>query len=507
MNAAEIFRKSALLHSERAAISAGPDTLTHAQVFERGCRLANGLHDMGLKQTDRVAVLAGANLASLEQIGGLALGGFVRVPLNETMGAELQLGMIEWCEARAVILDRRNYDLLHHQLSGVAHIIVQNAPDGVIDYEAFLAAARSDDPRITVRADEPIHISFTSGTTSQPKALVHLHRGVLGTTWEHLLLLPDLGPQDRYLAAMPLQSFPLLVWALMLRGASVCVMPAYDAAALPDMLTRERITVTWLFPTLLERLAETVRFRGLDMGHLRALFSAGGALSGKALRQISDALGDVLYLGYGQAEGNPASMLTPQMIRAGLDGDEAILRSTGQIAAGAAVRILDDAGHDLPPGRLGHIVIDTAGNMKEIWRLPEATAERVRPDGFLRTGDYGHLDERGHLFVAGRFTEMIRHADGLVSPVAVEDAIMAHPAVREVAAYGMPQGAAEAVHVTLCLEHGSTVSAEGIGEWCRENLPPSLCPSGITILEQPLARNPVGKILRADIRAAQVNPN
>ncbi len=166
------------------------------------------------------------------------------------------------------------------------------------------------------------------------------------------------------------------------------------------------------------------------------------------------------------------------------------------------VKILDNAGQDLPTGQMGDIVIDTAGNMKEIWRSPEATAERWTSDGFLRTGDIGYLDEDGFLFVAGRATEIIATVSGLVSPAAVEDALMAHPAVREVAAYGLPEGTGEVIHVTLCLEAGALIDVAELARWCAKNVDPRLRPAGITISEQPLARNPVGKLLRAEIKKA-----
>lgn len=503
MHAGEIVRKAAQVHGDRTAIVCGSETRTFAQIYDRACRLVNALTALDVQQGDRVAALAAANITSLEQIAGLALGGFIRVPLNESVGRELHLHMLERVGATALIIDRHNFEILKDDLSAIPslkQIIVQGS-DGALDYETLLSEADPTDRLTHVRAEDPTHIMFTSGTTSRPKAVVHTHRGTLGATFDHLLLLPGLDAEDRYLAAMPLQSFPILAFALMLRGASTYVMPSYQPDLIPDLLSEQRITLTWLFPGLLEDLAPVIRDKNYDVSHLRAIFSAGGALSERALRTITEVFGDVVYLGYGQAEGNPATMLTPEDIRKGLDEDPSILRSAGHVVAGAAVRILDDDDRVRPIGAEGHIVIDPAGIMKELWADPETTAARFTSDRFLRTEDIGYLDSRGYLFVSGRSIDMIRHAGGMVAPADIEAVVAAHPDVAEVAAVGVPHGdAPEAPRAVVRLAEGAIVEETVLLAWCRKRLPQDKHPTSISFRDAPLPRNPVGKILRDVIR-------
>lgn len=506
MHCGQIVRKANLFHSKATAVVHPERRLTYGQVFERACQLVNALLDLGTRPRDRVALLASDTPYALEQVAGLAMGGFVRVPLNEHQPLELHLSVLERVDARVLITDRRHHDQLKPHLSrftSLRHIVlVDQAPRAVegvevLDYQDLIEKASPEDARVDVRVDDVLHVSFTSGTTGVPKGIVLTHGRWLGGTAEHMILLPRLTRQDRYLSVLPLASFPLLTFALMSAGAQFVSPAGQDPRLVARALETEQITCTWIYPTMVQRIAGEVRKGGYSAASLRAVCTGGGALSPASLEEIVEALGDVLYLGFGMTESLPATMLTPDEVRHGIDTDAPLLRSVGRPVFGSAVRIQSETGAECPVGRYGDLLIDTPGTMKELWKDSDGTAARITEDGFVRTGDVGRLDEDGYLFVAGRKEDLIERRGEVFSPVEIEEALSDHPRVVEAAVVVPTDFEDNGLRVIVVPEPQSSEIEEQLLRWCEERLEPSRVPTVITLREDPLPRTFAGKLQRA----------
>jgi len=484
--------------------------MTYGEVYERSCRLVNALLALGIRPQDRVATLGPNTPRSLEQIGGLALGGFVRVPLHYRNPAELQRFMLEHVGARALITDSHHYHALRDTLADLSTLefVIVDDGGGPLRYEDMLGSVSGEDPEIAVRPQDMIHMTFTSGTTGRPKATVQTHRSWLAVTAENMIQLPPMTRDDRYLAASPLShGGGSVLFALIARAVSNIVMPTYDPGQAAELIERHGVTVTVMAPTMVHRLIHDPAAARRDLSSVRVIFAIGAAISEQVIREVAGTFGDVLHLGYGQSEALPATILTPQEIRRGIDGEESLLRSSGRPVAGAAVKILDTADREVPAGELGEIAVDTPGNMKELWAEPQATAARFTSDGFIRTGDIGYVDDRGYLFVVGREGDEIVSAGTKVWPAELENAVASHPGVLEVAAVGFADSAAGQVPgAVVVLKDGHSASEEEIIAWCRERLPAPASPVRVVFQTDPLPKSPVGKMLRRAVQERYCAP-
>jgi acyl-coenzyme A synthetase/AMP-(fatty) acid ligase len=504
MHCGQILRKTGRLMPDAVAVIFEGRETTYGQVYERSCRLVNGLLGLGIAPQDRVATLGPNTARSLEQIGGLALGGFVRVPLHYQNPADVHQFMLDHVGARALITDSRHYLELRARLGEVPsleHVIVDDG-DGPVAYERLLADASARDPEVPVRPEFVSHITFTSGTTGLPKGTVQTHRSWLAVTAENMIMLPPMTERDRYLAASPLShGGGSVLFALIARAVANIVMATYDPGEAGALIERHRATITVMAPTMVHRLMHDPAAAGRDLSSLRVVFAIGAPIAEQAIREVAATLGDVLYLGFGQSEGLPATILTPQEIRHAIEADPTLLRSSGRPVSGAAVKVIDADGRELETGELGEIAVDTPGNMKELWGEPEATAARFTPDGFIRTGDIGHVNERGYLFVVGREDDAI-HAGGLrIWPALIENAVASHPAVLEVAAVGLPDASlGELPAAVVVLKQGRAATEEDIVGWCQERFGAQESPARIIFREEQLPKSAVGKLMRRAVQ-------
>lgn len=509
MNCGHILRKTGRFFPHHLAVWFEGEELTYGRLYERSCRLVNALLGLGLRPQDPVATLGPNALRSLEEITGLALGGFVRVPLSYRNIVDVHRFMLEQVGASALIVDQERYEQLRghlDRLPSLKHIIVaaQDGPgaDGPVSYEELLAAAAPEDAEVLVRPEDVIHVAFTGGTTGRPKATVQTHRSWLSVTAENMIMMRPLTEQDRYLAAGPLShAASTVIFALVAKAAGNIVMPAFVPSRAAELIERHRVTLTVMVPTMLQLLVDDPETARRDLSSLRMVLATGAPISDRTIRDVRAALGDVLYLGYGQSEGIPGTILTPEEIAHALDREPALLRSAGRPTPRSMIRILDDHGRELPPGERGEIAIDTPGNMREIWGDPEATAKRFTPDGFILTRDVGHLDERGYLFLADRKEDVIISGGFNIWPAEVENAIADHPAVREVAVVGVPHPKwGETPRAVVVLREGAHATEEELIAWCRDRIGSMRKPTSVVFRDGPLPKSPVGKLLRRVVR-------
>ncbi|EIV92861.1 class I adenylate-forming enzyme family protein [Frankia sp. QA3] len=518
MNCGHVIRKSGRYSADNVAVWFDGASMTYGQLYERSCRLVNVLLDLGIAPQDRVATLGPNNMWSLEEIAGLALGGFVRIPLHYRNTVDLHLFMISHVGARTLVVDEPRYRELADRLDEVPSlelVLVHGLADAgggtgdgdrrrvrVLDYERLLRTVRPDDPEIVVHPDDMLHMAFTSGTTGRPKATVQTHRSWLNVTAENMIMLRPITGDDRYLAAGPLShAASTIIFALLAKAAGNVVMASFEPRRAAELIEQYRATITVLVPTMIQMLVSEPSTADRDLSSLQAVLATGAPITERTIREAQGVLGDVLYLGFGQSEGIPATILTPAEIRSGLAADPSLLRSAGRCTPRSMVKILDEDGNECPPGQQGEIAIDTPGNMKEIWGDPEATASRFTSEGFILTRDIGYLDERGYLFLADRKEDMIISGGFNIWPAEVENAVAAHPAVLEVAVVGVPHPKwGETPRAVVVLRAGRTATEDEIVQWCRDRIGSMKKPTSVAFRTQPLPKSPVGKLLRRVVR-------
>jgi acyl-CoA synthetase (AMP-forming)/AMP-acid ligase II len=178
------------------------------------------------------------------------------------------------------------------------------------------------------------------------------------------------------------------------------------------------------------------------------------------------------------------------------------LRAAGKAAANTEVKVVDAATlEEVPAGTVGEILVRSAQNMKGYWRMPEATAETILPDGFLRTGDAGYLDDDGYLYIHDRVKDMIISGGENVYPAEVENALMSHPDIADVAVIGVPSERwGETPKAIVVRAPGTDVEPRAIIAFAKERLAGYKCPTSVDFIDV-LPRNPSGKVLKKDLRA------
>jgi acyl-CoA synthetase (AMP-forming)/AMP-acid ligase II len=509
MDISSLLTKSCLMYRDNVAVTFAGRSQTYAELGDRAGRLANALSDLGLEPGDRVAVLGDNNLEFIEQAAGIAVAGMVRSPMYVMNPPPTHAYMLNMIGASACIVQDRyaaELESVRDQVPSLKHVIVMGGQAGGSDrleYEAVLAAASPQFPDVAVAPDADHIIRFSAGTTGKPKGIVHSLAGWLAMGNELALMIPRLMETDAYLVASPMShAAGLMIWPILVRGARYVIMSSFDPAQFVETIERERVTMTMLVPTMVGMLAAVPDVRSRDLSSLRVVSYGAAPITESQLRTAIDLWGNVMYQTFGQSEALPATTLAPEYHNtSGSQRDQRILTSAGRPNPNVSITIRDEDDNLLPLGEVGEICVNTPGAMKGIWGDPEATASRFTSDGSVRTRDMGYLDEDGFLHLVDRKEDLIISGGFNVWPLEVENAIAAHPAVREVAVVGVPDEKwGEAVFAVVMLTEGSTATEEELIAFAREKVGPVKRPKQIVISDHPLPKSPVGKLLRRQAR-------
>ncbi|MCZ7528341.1 MAG: long-chain-fatty-acid--CoA ligase [Acidimicrobiia bacterium] len=471
------------------AVVCGDHHATFGELADRCRRLGRGLATLGLRPGDRVAVLAANCHRYLEAHLAIPAAGLVVVPLN-TRHAEPELRYaVEHSGARVLLTDRDP-----GSLAGIVEQVV-DLPAG---YEALLARAGGDGgPGSGIGEDDLAALFYTGGTTGRSKGVMLSHRNLVANSL-HTLSATGLDERDRYLIACPLfhvagtSAVLSALWA----GAAQVVVPAFEPRRVLDLVERERVTVTLGVPTMVAALADEQERDPRDVSSLRLLAHAGAPIAMDVLRRAHRAFpGCRLDHYYGATETAPMATALCHEERM-LDRPRG--RSCGQPAPGVEVRVVDPTGREVAPGQVGEVVVRGPNVMLGYWRDPEQTRLALR-DGWYHTGDLGHRDREGFLFLVDRLKDMIVTGGENVYSTEVEDVLHGHPEVVEAAVFGVPDGRwGEAVHAVV-VARGDVAPGELIAH-CREHLAGYKVPKAVELRREPLPRSGPGKVLKRVLR-------
>jgi acyl-CoA synthetase (AMP-forming)/AMP-acid ligase II len=483
---------------------------TWAQWHDRIRRAADGLAALGLGRGGRVAFLDKNNPACLEVSLGAGLLGAACAVINWRLAAGELDYVINDCGASVLFAGA---DLLpavqaiRDRLPLVTDVItVGSGEDGPDDgYEAFLAAARS--PRTAERGREVSQddlwlVMYSSGTTGRPKGVMLSHRNMVEHTRNSVPLAP-LEPTDRNLVAMPLFHVGGTSYALfgIYAGAPSTFTREPDPASLLAALAAGA-THAFFVPAVIAGLLGAGEQGIAALGGLKYLVYGAAPMPLPMLRRALAAWPEMNFVQvYGQTElAGVITALSPQAHRDAARPDRLI--SAGTVIAGAEVRVVDPAtGQDVAAGEPGEFWFRSPQRMMGYLNRPEDTAQAITEDGWLRSGDIGHTDDGGFLFVSDRVKDMIITGGENVYSPEVEQAIAEHPAIAEVAVIGVPDDRwGEAVKAVVAFLPGQQATGPEIIEFTRDRIAHYKCPRTVDVVDA-LPRNPVGKVLKRTLRA------
>jgi long-chain acyl-CoA synthetase len=305
--------------------------------------------------------------------------------------------------------------------------------------------------------------------------------------------LLKLGPEDTVMGCLPLfHAFGMTcgLVAAVSTGATLALLPRFDADQALEMIAAEGVTVFEGVPTMYAAMLQTAP-RDLDISSLRVCISGGAAMPVDVLRRFEERFGCIVLEGYGLSETSPAACFNhPDAVRK--------VGSIGTPIDGVEMRVVDEHGDEAPIGTSGEIQIRGHNVMKGYWNLPEATAAAI-VDGWFFTGDIGQVDEDGYFFIVDRKKDLIIRGGYNVYPREIEEILYEHPAVAEVAVIGIPHDTlGEEVGAAIALVPGQDATAEQIQAWVKERVAAYKYPRHIWFIEA-LPKGATGKIQKRDI--------
>lgn len=495
-------------HADRApdhpAIIDGGTTLTYGQLLEQIERFAGGLSDLKLNPQSKLGLLCLNQKEFLVALMGAFLKGLPVIPYNFLLTPEDLVYITRDAGIDTVVADSAfiKPETVPFIQSFKNKIVVGPADttglgDGTQTYENFLENGdRSKADSRHERADSiPDVILYTSGTTAKPKGVMLDESQFAANSRDSLVHIP-VTSADRIIVALPLfHSFGNIMALIVFRvGGTLILLKQFAPKSILQSITDHKATILPLVPTIYSFLVDLHARGGYDVSSLKYCISGGAALPRALLNKVEDTLQVSVIEGYGLTETSPVIALNTFK-------DGSFPGSVGPIVPNVEVKIVDESGTEVSAGDVGEILVRGETVMQGYWNHPDETAETITSEGWLKTGDLGHLDENNRLFIsAGRKKDLIIRAGENVSPLAIENALMNHPAIAEVAAVGVPdERAGERVKVCVVLRQGTTATENELKKFCRENLPAFMTPDTFQFMEA-LPKTATGKILKTELK-------
>jgi acyl-CoA synthetase (AMP-forming)/AMP-acid ligase II len=493
-----------------AAVQPDAEALTYREVrwtwgewHDRIRRVAGGLAARGVGHGGRVAFLDKNNPACLEVSLGAGLLGAASAVINWRLAAGEMDYVINDSGASVLFAGAEllpAVDAIRDRIPRVTDVITVGGPDD--GYEAFLATARPAGRCREVTGEDLWLVMYSSGTTGRPKGVMLSHRNIVEHTRNAVPVAP-LGQGDRNLVAMPLFHVGGTSYALfgIYAGAASTFTREPDPASLLAAFAAGA-THAFLVPAVIAALLTAGEKAIAALSGLKYLLYGAAPMPLPMLRQALAAWPGLNFVQvYGQTElAGVISALSPEAHRDAARPDRLI--SAGTLLPGAEVRVVDPAtGQDVTAGQPGEFWFRSAQRMMGYLNKPDDTAEAITEEGWLRSGDIGHVGDGGFLYVSDRVKDMIITGGENVYSPEVEQAVAEHPAVAEVAVIGVPDDRwGEAVKAVVALRAGQQATGPEIIEFARERLAHYKCPSTVDITGA-LPRNPSGKVLKRTLRA------
>ncbi|MFK8024176.1 MAG: acyl-CoA synthetase [Ilumatobacter sp.] len=506
----DLLRRSALRHPERPALLFGGRTRTYAELDDHVNRVANALTQRGVRQGDRIAMLSHNNDAFVIAYFALARLGAISVPINFMLNASEVAYVVDHSTATGVIVEDALALTMDHAIQQADHggdvamrISIGTEAgtaltDGWTSFDELLEHDDATEPDVAVGDDDPIQLMYTSGTESRPKGAIMTNRGLIA---QYVSCIVDGGMSgnDVEIHSLPLYHCAQLhcfITPGIYLGAKNIVLAAPDPAVILETVERERATKLFCPPTVWISLLRHPDFDRRDLSSLRLGYYGASIMPVEVLRELIERLPNMaLYNFYGQTEMAPvATILGPedQVRKAG---------SAGRACLNVETRIVDDDDHPVPPGTVGEIVHRSPHATLGYWNAPDKTAESFR-NGWFHSGDLGVFDDEGYLTIVDRKKDMIKSGGENVASREVEETLYRHPAVQEVAVFGVPDEKwIEAVTATVVVKPGESLTPDELIAFARGEMAGYKTPKHVVIVDE-LPKNASGKVLKRELRDA-----
>ena len=468
----------------RAALARDGQRLTFSELGTRVEGIAGMLTSRGFGVGDRLALLLPNGPDFIELVYACSRLGVIAVPLNTRLSTK---------EIDEVLEDARPHGMARH--SSLAVPGVQLSWQQVIDEEP-LPISLDAVPKVFYDPEAVLGLIYTSGTTGQPKGVMVTHSNVLADihNFNYWMRYTEGGI---YLHAAPIfhiADFPSM-FAAPAFGATQITIPKFSPLTFCETVEQEHVTHTVLVPTMINLLTQFPDAKKHNLSSVLVLAYGGSPMAPELVHRTRDLLPNVkLIQVYGLSETGFLTGLKDH------EHTEDKLMSCGRPCPGVDLQVTDTSGKQVEPGQTGELIVRGANVMCGYWNNPEESAQAFR-DGFFRTGDIGRQDSAGYFYILDRLKDMIVTGGENVYSGEVEAVIYGHPAVREVAIFGVPDPQwGEIVMACVVLKTGETLTVDDLIAFCRRSLASYKLPRRVEFSETDLPKSSSGKVLKKTLR-------
>jgi acyl-CoA synthetase (AMP-forming)/AMP-acid ligase II len=522
LNTTEFLSIATAICPDKLAIVFEDKRYTFSQLTDRVNRLANGLKKIGAKKGDVIALLQVNCNQCVETYFAVAKMGGIYLPLNFRAKEKELIYMLNTAEAQILVVGDRYMPLIQTirpELKHLKHIIsIETKHSDAHYYEDIIKSAPAEEVTTSAEDKDTTILMYTAGTTGFPKGVMLSH------TSFSTYVLENVSPPDPDVNESNILTVPLYhvagIQAMMaaIYGARTLVMERqFEPEEWMTLVEKEKANRAMMVPTMLKQLLDHPNFKKHDLSSLKVITYGAAPMPLPVIKKALEEFPGVSFINaFGQTEtASTITALGPEdhFISGTPEEREKKLKrltSIGKPMSDIQMKVIDqETGKTLGPNHVGEILAKGPRVMSGYWKDEEKTKKTIDKDGWVHTGDVGYVDADGYYFLSGRSSDIIIRAGENISPEELENVIRDHPKVEDVAVIGVPDETwGEEPRAVVILKKGVPKSKEveaEIMEYCRQNLASFKRPRTVVFVDD-LPRNPMGKLVKKDIRAMYGKP-
>jgi len=503
---------------DKAAIVFEDKRYTFSQLSERVNRLANGLLKLGVSKGDRVSFLQVNCNQCVETYFAVAKTGAIYMPLNFRAKEKELTYMLNTAEAATLIVGERYIPMINSirlELKTLKNFIsIEEKHDDMLYYEDIISSSPADEVVVDIDEDDTTMLMYTAGTTGFPKGVMLSHNSFSAYVLENVTPADPTSDESNILT-VPLYHVAGIqaMMAAIYGGRTLVMERQFEPEEWMTLVEKEKANRAMMVPTMLKQLLDHPDFKKHDLSSLRVITYGAAPMPLPVIRKALEEFPGVSFINaFGQTEtASTITALGPEdHVLTGTEEEREKklkrLASIGKPMSDVEMKVIDEEGKKLGLNEVGEILARGPRVMSGYWKDEEKTKKTIDKDGWVHTGDIGYVDEDGYYFLSGRSSDMIIRAGENISPEELENVIRDHPKVEDVAVIGVPDETwGEEPRAVIIPKKGEKPTEEEIMEYCRQNLASFKRPRSVVFVDE-LPRNPMGKLIKKDIREKYGKP-